>query len=227
MLEIVLFSLAFGDKLRQSQMEQQRQQRIRNEISANLHDDLAASLSSLTMYSELSRQRTNKQSPEIADRFENISQKSRDILRLVREVVWEINPSNDQSEEWLERIIGFARDVFDSKQIDLQIDIEAKVYQIILPVIERREVYLICKETINNIARHAAATEVKLLAKTSDKMLIISIIDNGKGFGEEAYFKGNGLTNLETRAEKIKAKLLIKSIIGTGTEVQMSLNITY
>ena len=58
-------------------------------------------------------------------------------------------------------------------------------------------------------------------------MLIISIIDNGKGFGEEAYFKGNGLTNLETRAEKIKAKLLIKSIIGTGTEVQMSLNITY
>ena len=51
MLEIVLFSVAFGDKLRQSQKEQQRQQNIRNEISTNLHDDLAASLSSLTMYS--------------------------------------------------------------------------------------------------------------------------------------------------------------------------------
>ncbi len=51
MLEIVLFSVAFGDKLRQSQKEQQRQQNIRNEISTNLHNDLAASLSSLTMYS--------------------------------------------------------------------------------------------------------------------------------------------------------------------------------
>lgn len=224
MLEIVLFSVAFGDKLRQSQKEQQRQQRIRNEISTNLHDDLAASLSSLTMYSELSRQRASKQSPEIASRFDTISQKSREILRLVREVVWDINPSNDQSEEWLERIIAFARDVFDSKQIDLQIDVDANAYQVILPVLERREVYLIFKEAINNIARHSEATEVKFLAEISDKNLIISILDNGKGFNEEAIRKGNGLENLQKRADKIKAKLVIKSKENEGAEVQLVLN---
>ena len=224
MLEIVLFSVAFGDKLRQSQKEQQRQQNIRNDISTNLHDDLAASLSSLTMYSELSRQRASKQSAEIANRFDTISQKSREILRLVREVVWDINPSNDQSEEWLERIIAFARDVFDSKQIDLQIDVDAVAYQIILPVLERREVYLIFKEAINNTARHAFATKATLLAQVSDKRLIISLKDNGKGFDEEAYNIGNGLGNLQKRADKIKAKLIINSQENVGTEVQLELN---
>jgi signal transduction histidine kinase len=224
MLEIVLFSVAFGDKLRQSQKEQQRQQNIRNEISTNLHDDLAASLSSLTMYSELSRQRTMQDNPEISSRFDAISQKSREILRLVREVVWDINPSNDQSEEWLERIIAFARDVFDSKQIDLQIDVDSAAYQVILPVLERREVYLIFKEAINNIARHSDATEVKFLTKIPDKNLTISILDNGKGFNEEAVQKGNGLENLQKRADKINAKLTIKSKENEGTEVKLILN---
>jgi signal transduction histidine kinase len=225
MVEIVLFSVAFGDKLRQSQKEYKLQQNIRNEISTNLHDDLAASLSSLTMYSELSRQRANKQSPEIANRFENISQKSREILRMVREVVWEINPSNDQSEEWLERIIIFARDIFDSKQIELQMDIEEDIYQVILPVLQRREIYLICKEAINNIARHAEATEVKLTGVFVNKQLTISIKDNGIGFNEDLISKGNGLDNLQKRANKINAKLTVTSQENKGTEVQLILNI--
>lgn len=225
MVEIVLFSVAFGDKLRQSQKEYKLQQNIRNEISTNLHDDLAASLSSLTMYSELSRQRANKQSPEIANRFENISQKSREILRMVREVVWEINPSNDQSEEWLERIIIFARDIFDSKQIELQMDIEEDIYQVILPVLQRREIYLICKEAINNIARHAEATEVKLTGVFVNKQLTISIKDNGIGFNEDLISKRNGLDNLQKRANKINAKLTVTSQENKGTEVQLILNI--
>jgi signal transduction histidine kinase len=227
MFEIVLFSVAFGDKLRQSRKEEQRQQNIRNEISTNLHDDLAASLSSLTMYSELSRQRLSKQNPEIAYRFENISQKSREILRLVREVVWEINPSNDQSEEWLERIIGFARDIFDAKQIDLVIDIDEELYQIVLPVLQRREVYLIFKEAINNIARHSEANEVRFYAKKENNYLIIRLIDNGKGFGEEAFKQGNGLGNLQKRTDKINAKIAIKSVKNEGTEIRLELNLTY
>ncbi len=172
----------------------------------------------------MSRQRASKQSSEIASRFDTISQKSREILRLVREVVWDINPSNDQSEEWLERIIAFARDVFDSQQIDQQIDIDAAAYQIILPVLERREVYLIFKEAINNVARHAFATKVTLLARVSDKRLIISLKDNGQGFDEEAYNTGNGLGNLQKRTDKIKANLIINSHENVGTEIQLVLN---
>ena len=221
MIEIVLFSLALGDKFRSEQLEKERQQHIRNEIAANLHDDLAASLSSLTMFSESNRRKAQKYSSSNELIFSKISEKSRDILNLVRENVWEMNSRNDQSEEWLDRMIKFAVETLESKQIELYLNVSDEVRNMILPIDYRRDLYLFMKETINNIAKHSEADLVEMSLYLQQNTMFLTIEDNGKGFDTKEGNKGNGLLNFQNRANHLKGKCEVKSVIGEGTEVRL------
>jgi glucose-6-phosphate-specific signal transduction histidine kinase len=227
MIEIVLFSLALGYKFRFEQLEKERQQHIRNEIAANLHDDLAASLSSLTMFSESNRRKAQKElssSNELI--FSKISEKSREILNLVRENVWEMNSRNDQSEEWLDRMIKFTTDTLESKQIELDLNVSDEVRNMILPIDYRRDLYLFVKEAINNIAKHSESDLVEMGLYLQKNTLFLSIKDNGKGFDTNELKYGNGLLNFQNRANHLKGKCEIKSVIGEGTEVRLWFKIT-
>jgi signal transduction histidine kinase len=221
MIEIVLFSLALGDKFRSEQLEKERQQHIRNEIAANLHDDLAASLSSLTMFSESNRRKAQKKLSSNELIFSKISEKSRDILNLVRENVWEMNSRNDQSEEWLDRMIKFAVETLESKQIELDLNVSDEVRMMILPIDYRRDLYLFVKEVINNIAKHSEADLVKMSLYLQQKTFFLIIKDNGKGFDMKALNSGNGLLNFQNRANHLKGKYEINSAIREGTEVRL------
>ena len=227
MIEIVLFSLALGDKFRYEQLEKERQQHIRNEISANLHDDLAASLSSLTMFSESNRRKAQKESLPNELIFSKISEKSRDILNLVRENAWEMNPRNDQSEEWLDRMIKFTVETLESKQIELNLNISDEIRNIILPIEYRRNLYLFVKEAINNIAKHSEANSVKMRFYLQQKTFFLILKDNGKGFDTKGLSNGNGLLNFQNRANNLKGKCEINSMIGGGTEVKLWFKIAY
>ncbi len=221
MIEIVLFSLALGDKFRHEQLEKERQQHIRNEIAANLHDDLAASLSSLTMFSESNRRKAQKESNSNELIFSRISEKSRDILNLVRENVWEMDSRNDQSEEWLDRMIKFTVETLESKQIELDLNVSDEIRNRILPIDYRRDLYLFVKEAINNIAKHSEANLVRINLYLQKNTLFLIIKDNGKGFDTKEGNKGNGLLNFQNRANHLKGKCEINSVIGEGTQVML------
>ena len=226
MIEMVLFSLALGDKFRYEHSERERQQHLRNEIAINLHDDLAASLSSLTMYSESNRRKSQKELSPNELVFSRISEKSREALNLVRENVWEMNPRNDASEEWLDRMIKFATETLESKQIELDLQISDAVRNLILPIDYRRDLYLFFKEAINNIAKHSEAELAKIEMNFHHKTFSIKLKDNGKGFNIDETNDGNGLLNFEIRANHLKGKLEIKSAIGEGTELRLSFKIS-
>ncbi len=225
MVEIVLFSLALGDKFRQTQEDKLSQQRIRDEISANLHDDLAASLSSLTMFSELNRLKSQGNSPEYAAVFTKISEKSREILNLVRENVWEMNPKNDESEEWLDRTIKFVKETLEAKQIDLTLAVDEAIKETIIPIDKRRDFYLFIKESINNIAKHSEAQQVDFNLKRVRNELRLSIHDNGKGFDINFPVLGNGLVNLQKRASNLGATYKIVSEPNVGTTIWLAFKI--
>lgn len=225
MVEIVLFSLALGDKFRQTQEDKLSQQRIRDEISANLHDDLAASLSSLTMFSELNRLKSQGNSPEYAAVFTKISEKSREILNLVRENVWEMNPKNDESEEWLDRTIKFVKETLEAKQIDLTLAVDEAIKETIIPIDKRRDFYLFIKESINNIAKHSEAQQVDFNLKRVRNELRLSIHDNGKGFDTNFPVLGNGLVNLQKRASNLGATYKIVSEPNVGTTIWLAFKI--
>lgn len=226
MLEIVLFSVAFGDRLRRSQKEQQRQQMLRNEISTNLHDDLAASLSSLTMFSELNRMKFQKSIPETSEIFSKISTRSREMMRQVREAVYDINPQNDDSAEWIDRMVQFAKEMLSAKQIELNLTIDESIHVLPLSTQQRRNLYLFFKEAINNIAKHSEADEVKidfqLVSTTFGKHGKLVIIDNGKGFDIKDQHQGNGLLNFQKRAEALSGSVEVCSEIGKGTSIELN-----
>lgn len=225
MVEIVLFSLALGDKFKQTQEDRVRQQHIRDEISANLHDDLAASLSSLTMFSELNRLKTQKNAPEYAIIFTKISEKSREILNLVRENVWDMNPKNDESEEWLDRTIKFVKETLEAQQIELNLMVDETLKETIIPIDKRRDFYLFIKETINNIAKHSEAKHVDFSLNRTRNEIKLVIKDNGKGFDTNLPASGNGLINLQNRAASLEAIYKMESMPNKGTTIWLSFRI--
>ena len=89
----------------------------------------------------------------------------------------------------------------------------------------RRNVYLIIKEVIHNIYKHAEAATVEIFFKATDSMLVIEIKDDGKGFSEELVEKGNGLANLKRRAEEIRGGLTITSTPGSGTTISLKVRL--
>jgi len=215
MLEIVLFSVALGYKFRQNQLEKERQQMLRNQISGNLHDDLAASLSSLTMYTELSKRKLNQPPSELQERFDRISQKSREILSKVREAVYELNPKNDAEEEWLERIVNFGKEIFEAKNIEFRAQIPENFDSQSLNIEHRREVFLIFKEAMNNAAKYSEADKVVFEVKKISGRKEFTLSDDGVGIKASSMNAGNGLLNMKERANKINARLIIKPQKGT------------
>ncbi|MCP9763585.1 7TM diverse intracellular signaling domain-containing protein [Lacihabitans soyangensis] len=215
MLEIILFSVALGYKFRQNQLEKERQQMLRNQISGNLHDDLAASLSSLTMYTELSKRKLDLPQNELLERFERISFKSREILGKVREAVYELNPKNDQEEEWLERIVNFGKDIFESKNIEFRALIPEGFDSKSVVSEHRREIFLIFKEAMNNAAKYSEATTVIFEVKKMIGAKEFRLKDDGKGIETTRMDAGNGLSNMKERAKKMNAQLLINTKNGT------------
>ncbi len=221
MLEIVLFSLALGFKFREIELEKARQLQLRIEISSNLHDDLAASLSSLTMYSELSKKKVKNNDSEIMQRLDAIANKSRDILNKVRTAVYEINPKNDSEVEWLERIISFGLDIFESKSINFSSEISPKFNSNSIKEKYRRQIFLIFKEAIHNVAKYSDAKNVTLKIQTEKESTIITLIDDGVGINQELINNGNGMENMKTRAQKINGQLNVFSKPNMGTEIQV------
>jgi signal transduction histidine kinase len=188
---------------------------------------LAASLSSLTMFSESNRRKSQKESYSNELIFSKISDKSREILNLVRENIWEMNPRNDQSEEWLDRMIKFATDTLDSKQIELHLNVSNEIRNMVLPIDYRRDLYLFVKEAINNIAKHSEADLVEMSLYLQQNTLFLIIKDDGKGFDINESKNGNGLLNFHNRAKNLKGKCEINSMIGEGTEVRLWFRIAY
>ena len=221
MMEIILFSLALGYKFRSNQLEKERQQQMRNEISENLHDDLAASLSSLSMYAELSKRKTNDPA-EVTNRLDGIATKARGILDKVRTAVYEINPTNDAEEDWLDRIVSFGKEIFEHNHVDFQTDISADFRPEKVPQGMRRDLFYLFKEAMNNTAKYASATEVWLIMDKTNGKKVMELKDNGKGFDIDAADKGNGLQNMQTRASKMGATLSIISKPGNGTIIRIT-----
>lgn len=222
MFEIVLFSLALGYRLRSMQLEKLRQQQVRDEISTDLHDDLGATLSSLTMFSELNRRKMQDRYPELADTFGRISERSREAMRLVREAVWEINPHNDTSEEWLDRMAAFAHETFSTRQIIAEVSIDDALRSCQLSIDRRRSLFLFFKEAVNNIAKHSDATYAKVVFQQKEGAITLRISDNGHGFDVTKTTQGNGLRNFKKRAQSLGAQFTLDSGPNSGTSITLT-----
>lgn len=199
-------------------MQQQAVEQERLRISAELHDDIGGGLTAIRLLSEMSLE--HDRSSDSRKYLERISSSSNDIIQKMNEIVWALNNNNDN----LQSLIAYTRQYtvgyLDDLNIDYHFHTPEAIPEITVLGKNRRSVFLLVKETLNNIAKHAEATEVNVDIRIDDQMHIV-IKDNGVGFQEDKITPGNGLSNMRKRVESLKGEMVILN--GKGTTISFSI----
>lgn len=219
------------ERLRRAREERLAElQKVRSRIATDLHDDIGSSLTQIAVYSEVARQRERDQG-NAGEALDMISTVTTDLVETMSDIVWAINPKKDHLQDLTQRMRRFASDVLTATSIDLDFRALAGETEIPLGANIRREVFLIFKETVNNIVKHSAATAAQIEFETDEHRLSIRFTDNGVGFdpqakigdGETRDWKkmrgGNGLLNMAKRARELGGCYEIRSSVGGGTVV--------
>src|ERR1041385_6621591 len=207
-------------------------ERTRSAIATDLHDDIGTSLTNIALFSDLARRARAGGSPDVTRRLENISQVSRSLLDSMNDIVWSIKPENDALEQTILRMEDYAVELLSEKGIDLHVRIPDRFKALKLPMAARRNLFLIFKEAIGNVLKHARATQVDVTIssghagkKSSD--LSLSIKDNGCGFNPSTRKGGNGLDNMELRTRHLNGTINVASAEGQGTKIEISFSINH
>lgn len=205
-------------------------ERMRTRIATDLHDEVGSSLSQIAILSEVARQNLRRDGKEeraetahAAEPMEKVATTSREAIDAISDIVWAINPQRDHLSDLTQRMRRFASDTLTARDIGLRF--RAPEQNLSLDADVRRQVFLIFKECVNNIARHANATEVEIDFGLTDHHLSLRVWDNGHGFAETApqpgQNGGNGLLSMKRRAQELGGKLEVISGNGEGTTVRL------
>lgn len=195
-----------------------RWQKARDRIASDLHDDIGSTLTSISILSRLSSEHLDR--PEQARTFlQRISQNVQASSQAMDDIIWSINSRNDTMGETIARMRRFAGDLFESSSVKVQLRFDEEHLGVKLEMEKRRDLYLIYKESLNNIAKHAAAKNVLVEMAYRQKVLYLLISDDGSGFDPEQPSNRNGLKNLKTRVDKWNGQLQISTAKGQGTTV--------
>ncbi|HET9823885.1 MAG TPA: histidine kinase [Chitinophagaceae bacterium] len=214
-----------GRKKLQNQQEVLKE-RLR--ISRELHDEVGSTLSGIAMYSHLTKQQINASKiEEVEKSLSNIQQSANDMIHKLSDIVWLVNPEKDSFPKLIERLEEFAADIARIKNMEVKINVQKELMATGLPVDKRRNIYLFCKEAITNAIKYSDAAVIELTIKELENGRIdFSISDDGKGFDPSNVRKGNGLVNMQQRAEEMNAHFSLRTGTGHGTTLTMTCKFT-
>ena len=201
-------------------------ERTRERIARDLHDDVASTLGSVVLYSEsLKRQLEEKSEP--GDLVRKISSLSLEAQETMDDIVWSTSPQHDTLKELLIRIRDLASATCTASGIQYAIQVPETIPAMHLPDEIRKSIFLIFKEALNNIFKHARATTVTIDAQMQDGLFRLTITDNGSGIAAGGtHSRGHGLRNMAKRAAEIGAEFSITPGHGGGTVVSLSKRMT-
>ena len=200
-------------------------QKIRSKVARDLHDDVGATLTTIGILSEMARLKTNG-NEEAKELIEKISDNSGRMMEAMDDIVWSINPNNDSMQRITARMREYAVTLLEAKGIDYHFHVDDQIQNLVLKMESRRDLFLIFKETVNNLVKYSKSTFVTLAISKNHGNLIMRIEDNGVGFDLDNYKKGNGIINLKKRAKQMGGDIEIITHKQQGTTVVLQLPIT-
>lgn len=191
---------------------------IKNSIAQDLHDEIGSNLSNISIFSSIAQQTADENKRK--DLLKNIQENAQSSQFSLQDIVWMISPKKDPTSELVSRMTRYASDVFDPISCSWKIEIDEAIYSIQLNMSDRKNLYLLYKEALNNILKHAKCSEVRICLWKEQKRLYLIIEDNGVGINFSKP-PGNGLSNLKNRALALNGKLDITSTKGQGTKIEL------
>lgn len=218
------------------QLERQRAlERERARIARDIHDDLGASLTRITLLSQSARGDLDN-SQQAASDLDQIYTTARELTRAMDEIVWAVNPKHDTLDSLVAYLGRFAQNFLSSAGIRCRLDVPLQLPARALTVEIRHNLFLAFKEALNNAVKHAQASEVRISLEIEPGEFVLVITDNGRGFdwnqqkarvaaaGDSLRSdSGNGLLNMRRRLEEINGTCDWETAPGEGTRVKLSL----
>ncbi|MBA4140571.1 MAG: hypothetical protein H0X70_08720, partial [Segetibacter sp.] len=198
------------------------QEEERKRISRDLHDDIGARLTNINMLSALGQQKINEPQ-ETSEYLRRISNEIQTSAEALDDIVWSIDSKNDSIEEVTARMRRYAADVFDGTAIQYIIEVDEKSLPAKLLIGKRKDLLFVFKEAINNIQKHAMATEVHINIGAKDESLLMQVSDNGKGFDTDQPTHRNGLKNIQQRMQKWDGTCTVQSSRDKGAILKITL----
>jgi signal transduction histidine kinase len=188
--------------------------RMRLRIAGDLHDEIGSNLSTIVVASDMIGRRAKLEEHD-RSQLNDIARTALQTANGMREIVWFINPEHDRMDDLLLKM----KDVAIAMLGDLSYGFHSPdaVLDIHLTPEVRRNIFLIFKESVNNIVRHSRAGHVDIDIRVEGGMFRMKISDDGVGFDHRTIRRGEGLNNLRKRASAIGAELTIESIPNKGT----------
>lgn len=190
---------------------------LRNQIAADLHDEVGSSLSSIHMLSQIATQK-NASGGNSNELLLKVSTNARETMEKMSDIVWMIKPGEKEGSGLVQRIQRFMHEMCAEKEIEYTYDIN-DLENARLDMKQRKNIYLVFKEALNNAVKYSGATKISVRVKSENKKLELTIEDNGCGFSVDKNNKGNGLVNMKNRSRELNGELKISA--DTGTKVQL------
>jgi two-component system, NarL family, sensor histidine kinase UhpB len=192
---------------------------LRNQIAADLHDEVGSSLSSIHMLSQMAN--ANVENSNQKNILDKVSTNAKETMERMSDIVWMIKPGETEAGSLKERMERFAHEISSGKNITLQMDLTA--IENIKPTMEQRKnIYLIFKEAMNNAVKYSGSEVIEVNASLQNKQLELLVKDHGKGFHIAQTGRGNGLDNMKNRAKECGGSLHIDTAVDSGTEIKLT-----
>ncbi len=198
-------------------------EKLRNRVARDLHDDMGSTLSTINILSSMAKSRIQVDPVKTTEYLGKISDNSQRMMDAMDDIVWSIKPSNDSMQKISARMREFATNVLEAKEIELDFRIDEAVFDVKLEMEARRDFFLVFKEAVNNAAKYSKASMVTIQLGLHSNRLLLIVEDDGIGFEPSVADSGNGLGNMQKRADAMHGRLQILSKPGGGTQVTVNI----
>ena len=171
------------------------------------------------MLSSISARNNRNGSDELTEHLKQIQEYSHDVNSSLSEIVWAVSPKHDSLESLLIYMQKYIHDFFENTGVNYQIKFPTTFENIMLNPELKRNIFLVQKESLNNILKYAHAKNVSIGFKIAQNNFELKVMDDGIGFDSNNATNGNGLTNMKYRMQTSGGDFKINSTAGSGSEM--------
>lgn len=226
-LALLLIGFMFNRYQLKKKLDRQKEMlAVRNNIAQDLHDEIGSALTSIKILSQVSKNNLQKDQQKASEMLSQITEQSSQMQQGMSDIVWAIKPDNDKLENMLVRMREYAGFALEPKNIAVKFNVDEQLLAKSLDMQQRKDVFLIFKEAVNNAAKYAEASVVEISLCKEGGNILMQISDNGKGFVPAKETSSNGLKNIRARAAALGGVAKIVSEINKGTQITVEVPAT-
>lgn len=215
--------LWLATKLALHRKEQWLLQRERSRIAMDIHDDLGSKITQLVLHGEVTQSELPPDA-KLRPQIDLICDDARDVLSVLDEVLWAVNPKRDDLHDFTTYVCGYAEQFLKYSPIQCLLDVAAETPDLDLNLPLRRGLLMVTKEALNNAVKYSGASELRLQIRCEHGRLTVTVQDNGKGFDPAlaANRNRNGLLNMSRRMAELGGTCIVVSRPGEGCRIEFS-----